>query len=479
MAKKVKQKPPKLSRADKFIRDRIGNSGWNKLNPSIRTSLLKQIKIGVARNLTDDQIYELVERSAYDSTAAVTDPKQELLNIARSGAEGAEAVAEAFQEVGKRENLQDWHPLQASTEPYAPQSRRRQEDWSVERYMQVLSNLYYMSKVETNPDRRRETVIAWTNVRDAKIFHVPSETYIALHQEADRYTAEVVSGFAYNGNPSVKDSLRYSLSLRRAAQLIKYPDRFPFPRVFLGYGQGPQIRADAMRYKSPAKLEKDVVGGTLLGHLVTEEGYITGFFLVELADGNSFFLVDAVHYPGSSWPSTIDLEPWIVPNIIHIINDFRTFSLETIDKETRRAFKDNRKKLGLKNEPIHLPPPFYTLKLDYQIIRQRVRSELNKGRKGPKGFRSDVRGHERCKIARGPLPLEPKVAEKLKQRGYKIFTLEPLDAETHQKLAVRGLAFKRANEWLAVKTVWVAEHQSPKNPELPYIPALRVMKTSR
>lgn len=106
------------------------------------------------------------------------------------------------------------------------------------------------------------------------------------------------------------------------------------------------------------------------------------------------------------------------------------------------------------------------------VVRERVVKNLGKP-PAPRRYKTDVRGHERCRIRRGPLPIDPKLAEKLQHRGYKLFTVNPLDQETFQKLSERGFAYKKSDEWLAVKASWIKDHLSSVDPNLPYVPAVR------
>lgn len=162
--------------------------------------------------------------------------------------------------------------------------------------------------------------------------------------------------------------------------------------------------------------------------------------------------------------------PYILPTFINIINDHRTFIVEAnMRTGQRRDYKKNRKHMGVKGRT---PPPYYTLRLKNQVLRETMRTTFPKPR-GPRNYKTDVRAHERCRIRRGPLPLDPELAIKLKKREYKIFTTNKLDADTYERLHKRNMAYKRADEWLAIKVSWVEEHLNCNNPEVPYIPAVR------
>ena len=50
-------------------------------------------------------------------------------------------------------------------------------------------------------------------------------------------------------------------------------------------------------------------------------------------------------------------------------------------------------------------------------------------------YRHDVRGHERCRVQRGPLPLDLKTREILVGRGYTVYeNKDPLDDDVRRML---------------------------------------------
>ena len=106
-----------------------------------------------------------------------------------------------------------------------------------------------------------------------------------------------------------------------------------------------------------------------------------------------------------------------------------------------------------------------------EIVRKRL--ELSKPQLARQlHYRHDVRGHERCLIRRGILPLDPEIRKKLLKRGYKVYEHTKPSDETNARLLKRGFVTKKSDEWLAIKVIWVDEHQ--RGPEDgPYIPALR------
>lgn len=367
------------------------------------------------------------------------------------------------------------------TRKYQGQQHDKPEDQSLESYLEALAYTLRVSRQEANTDRRAEAMRMYVAFREARVFHIGQETYAAVHAEADRYTTEM-AGLEYQP-PNIRrevpyaENVRYVQTFMREAKRQAWPEKFPFPVIFLGYGKGVVLPLESGRLRAPSKVREDIVEIRLLGHLLTAEGHALTF-LQGGVEAGVIQWCDEARTIVAGWTRGLDLEPWTLPHLVRIINDHRTFVLETeLSGAIRRSIKENRKPLGL-DDYKHMPKPYYTLRLQTHVIRDKVRKQL--GRPGkPKSYKTDVRGHERCRIRRGPLPIDPKLADKLQKRGYAIFSTNTLDPETFQRLSERGAAFKRADEWLAVKATWVKDHLSSNNPNLPYIPAMRVAKVAQ
>jgi hypothetical protein len=364
--------------------------------------------------------------------------------------------------------------------------RATPEEQSVDSYLQFLSFALWTSRQETRPDRRALAMRTYVAMQNARVFHIGPETYIAVHQEADRFTTEMC-GLSYEPHtegpkPSVpeKESRLYLKTFMQEAKRQSYPENLPFPAIFLGYGPGARLPDHTMESKSPSELRTRIEELYILGHLVTDEGYILNCYRGVTRDENdteSYAIwFDEARCPEAGWTRSpgLDLEPWTVPHLIRILNDYRTFVLETeMSGEIRRDIKQHKKQLGL-DDYKYMPSPYYRLRLQSKVVQEKVRKQLGQPPR-PKTYKTDVRGHERCRIRRGPLPIEPKLAGKLQQYGYKLFTTNTLDEETFQRLSERGLGYKRSDEWLAVKASWIRDHMSSLDPKLPYIPAVRTI----
>jgi hypothetical protein len=171
--------------------------------------------------------------------------------------------------------------------------------------------------------------------------------------------------------------------------------------------------------------------------------------------------------------NVILLFPWLVNAMLAYIHDHRTTIVESAPTYgIRREYSRLAKKTG---GMTLIPKPYYTVPLREKVIVNRAarRAVYGVQKRAPLAYRHDRRGHERCRIQRGPLPMAEKTRAKLEKRGYQIFTVNEVDAETSRRLIERRQRPKRTDEWLAIKTSWVdAMVVGPE--DAPYVPAVRV-----
>jgi len=371
---------------------------------------------------------------------------------------------------------------------YQTKKRPIPQEQSVECYMEMLTNAYKLTKSHKNAKLQREGVYLWRCLRDARVFHFDPEVYAGLHQEIDRYTTEELAGLTYRApgtfdrkNPKspAGESTILRATIFREAKRAPYPEKFPFPSVFIGHGGGLVQSKPFLMMSAPASLRERIEMGAIFGHLLTDDGTVIACVKAGIRDDSGQLIAaiwfDPLRHPSGWVRSEFNLEPWILPQLIKIINDHRTFILESsMSRNLRKDYKKNRKGMGIKpDKRAYTPPPYYTLRMKSKIIRQKVRKALPRPSL-PRTYKTDVRAHERCRIARGTLPLDPETGAKLKKRDYKIFTTNALDLDTYRRLSERGLPYKKADEWLAIKVTWVETHMSSNDPKLPYIPAVRV-----
>jgi hypothetical protein len=160
----------------------------------------------------------------------------------------------------------------------------------------------------------------------------------------------------------------------------------------------------------------------------------------------------------------------IVQMIIDIINDHKRFIVEKgKGKKSQKALRKASKKAGSIG---YVPAPYYVVRLKDELVEDIARDEHG-SRPRFLSHRYDRRGHERCYVRRGPLPLDPELYAKLQKAGYKIFTTADPDAETYRRLMRRQMKPKSHDEWLAILTKWI-EATVCGDESLPYVPAVRV-----
>lgn len=446
---------------DEFM---AGLSPTTKVHGVSPESFQKDIEIRAKMSPAVRAEFSRLWAAKVEDIRATTDPDAEIsLNQ-------KEIIEEAERRVRQRQDVRK----------YQSQKHEKPEDQSLETYLEAIAYTLRVSRQEANTDRRAEAMRMYVAFREARVFHIGQETYAAVHQEADRFTTEL-SGLDYQP-PNLRrevpqeENARYVTTFIREAKHQAWPEKFPFPVIYLGYGQGVVLPLESGRLKAPSTVRDDVEEVRVLGHLLTAEGHALTWLQAVVRGPDNVGVIqwcDEARTIEAGWTRGLDLEPWTLPHLVRIINDHRTFVIETeVSGAVRRSIRENRKPLGL-DDYKHMPKPYYSLRLQTHVIRDKVRKQLGRPSK-PKSYKTDVRGHERCRIRRGPLPIDPKLADKLQKRGYVIFSTTTLDEKTFQRLTERGMAFKRADEWLAVKASWVKDHLSSNNPNVPYIPALRV-----
>lgn len=356
-------------------------------------------------------------------------------------------------------------PTFETTEHEAP------EDQSVEAYLRGLN---YALRACRDERQKALGMRLYMSFREARVFHLGHDTYITVHQEADRHTTEM-AGLDFHMERRVipqDEDEKYRTTFQREARIQPWPEHLPFPCMFLGYDVGCVLPLETARIRAPSHIHDDLIEVTLLGHLITDTGLAVAFLQGRTHNSIGFWC-DEARSPETGWTrGSMDLEPWTIPHMVRLINDNRTFVLESeLSGPARKSVEKNRAALDL-DSYAHMPRPYYSLRLQSHTIKEKVRKQLGSPPR-PKSYKTDVRGHERCRIRRGALPIDPKLAEKLQRRGYKVFASTALDTETFRILSERGVAYKRADEWLAVKASWVDHFVSPADPNLPYVPAVR------
>jgi hypothetical protein len=256
-------------------------------------------------------------------------------------------------------------------------------------------------------------------------------------------------------------------AIHEAGMEVPVPEKLPFDSIFVCYG-GNIVLSEGQRYIRKLNLGREKT--CLIGHLMAFSQDV--FYAFEVLRVGDDFLVYSPIFLNNTWVAPMDLNPWILNSLVAILTQQQKFVVEQ-PLSTGQRFNYRKLKRGKYTAP--MPMPYYTIVIRDEVIdetTQTTNERLHK-RTFEYSYRFDVQGHERCKLRRGPLPLDPGLNEKLEKYGYSIYTLNTLPAEHMERLGRRKIAPKKPDEWLAIKVTWVEEYR--KGPDgTPYIPALRI-----
>ena len=141
------------------------------------------------------------------------------------------------------------------------------------------------------------------------------------------------------------------------------------------------------------------------------------------------------------------------------------------DAQERQLIKHVFRRLDLKL----CPQPWYESRIQNLLIREPTREDDSQAPQRVLSHRYDRRGHERCKIRMGPLPLAPDKLKWLKDHDYRVYTSQPLTPDDAERLAFRGKHRPRGH-WVGVKHCWIVDKVCGPT-HLPYVPAVRTLDT--
>lgn len=328
----------------------------------------------------------------------------------------------------------------------------------------------------------RMSRLLWAKMRSARIFEIPRKTVNAFNEQAGEELVRQLHDIGSSQlmgevrvDPKTGDFDERSETLLRDVDILArdmpFPGPLPFATTYLGFEDGFRLN----KAQSRMRIRGDHYNLELLGFLMVEgpEPEIVEMVAVENILTQDRFLLPAVHYHMGSWDTGRTMSPWVLTNIIEMLNSHRV----VIDRSRptlalKQAFKRQSKKARVDM----IPPPYFTITMNDRYIED---SEgATKGATGTgvkRTYRTDRGGFERCHVKRGPLPLTAEVRATLVQQGYQnITTTGMLSAKDAERLAKRRKPMKRHDEWVAIRYKWIEETISPQNPDLPYVPAVRV-----
>jgi hypothetical protein len=370
---------------------------------------------------------------------------------------------------------------------------------------------FIIKRTQDLRSRDQYTCRLWAWLKSARVFHLDPDLFkellrgasawlqasllelggVELHDDQMTIMDQIIEW----GTDKVLDDDQVQSHQKRvldASKGVPFPEQLPFDSVFLGFGGGMRlssaqgaIRLVNLSHELGPNEEIEIEDIQVLGYLINHSGSIVEFLryktIPEGSDvaGGEESLSAMVVYDEDEWASAAVqcLLPWALSGVIGIINEHRTLILEAPSRgaEVRRLTTGLKKKLRIHKMK---PPAFYQVNL-----RSDVYIEHFKRPRGPDtgqvirsyGHRWDVRGHERCRIKRGPRPMPAETRERLLSRGYQVFESELPDDEAYHKMTVRGHLPKKQGEWVAVLSYWVNPHiRGPE--EAPYVPSVHTIR---
>lgn len=333
-------------------------------------------------------------------------------------------------------------------------------------------------------EAQRLARLLWAALRNARVFEVDVDTYRAINQEVYNYAWVKVAGLPDDTTPEAISAEQGQEALDRlheaAEQLPVFADIMPFEHIFIGFGDDglavPNEVVEQMVARVPERLIRARNIGVLVAPIFGGDDVHVVFFLRLTSPGGEDYVVPCAERLSTEgparWMNPALLFPWQVNALLSFIHEHRTTVLE---QSPGLGVKRDYKKLAKTQGVTVIPKPYYVVPLRDKVVREKAARKAvgAMARRSPLSYRHDRRGHERCRIQRGALPLDPKKAAKLEQRGYKVFTINAPDAETQRRLIERRQRPKRSDEWIAIKTTWVDPHVVGDE-SLPYVPAVRV-----
>lgn len=338
-------------------------------------------------------------------------------------------------------------------------------------------------------DRARQLArLLWASLRNSRVFEITAATYQAISEEVYHHVWSNVANLPAGGTTIAdlgeeEGRAAYDRVWDEAQRLPVFGDIMPFDHMFFGLDDGIRLddaRIDAMLSVRPRNLIRARLIGVLVGPVYGGAGIHCVMFVRVTEAGGKDYVVPCAERIGNSeteaqWANPALLYPWIVNALLSYVHEHRTTIIENApSKNVRRQYGRLARGGGM----TIIPQPFYTVPLRDSVIEDEARKAVRGvAKRAPLSYRHDRRGHERCRIRRGKLPLDEKTRTKLTKRGYKVFTVQGLDSDAQRQLSERGQPPKRMDEWLAIKTAWIdAMVVGPK--DAPYVPGVRVSARS-
>ena len=357
-------------------------------------------------------------------------------------------------------------------------------------YLRIMESLLQAARDENGAlrtldgapiDRGREFARQlWATMRNARIFDFSPENFTTIWQAADHYTTTKIAkqNWADLGKgklPSKEESAQYTERIDEAGSRVPFPDPLPFDACYFGLGRGVALAEYQWKARAVGMDEREVIAAAILGYVVWTGS--TGGWVVVVIQAvepeDNYIMPNIVCMNGIWHRPVLNMAPWLTTHLVSVVNDHRQLVIETrMTANQRHDWGKKSKKLKVQGL---IPKPYYTVRMEKKLVEDSGRrAHENLARISRElAYRHDRRGHERCYIRRGKLPLAPKDAQKLQEAEYQIWTIDEPSSNAYRQLMERGQPPKGTDEWIAILTRWI-DHTVVGDESKPYIPAIRL-----
>jgi hypothetical protein len=381
----------------------------------------------------------------------------------------------------------------------AAKKKRRKKPGAAEVHEAIVSR-YLMARGFCEADPEKEYTRA---LREAVIYEVPEELFKSIYRAADYYTATEVAGLPWydvdespEPPPEIAEQMpHYWKSLEVEGRKQPFPEKLPFDSCYFGFHKPPILSKQQRVTYDAVVAPGDIVApyAIRVGMLVTREGNVWTMILSSgskalIGDYSGLTSQDEVTFTFSAYPERIDgewthpltLAPWITRALAEWVDDHKVVSVEEVPRTLgfkRMCERVNKQRAKV---PRPIPPHYYAVTMKDQLIL-----EEDFERRFPKRqvsidwqHRWLVTSHDRIRVKRGPLPMDPKVEAKLRKprpgsrNSYLIFKDSHPQGTLSKELWRRGVKPKEPDEWMAVLVSRIGDYV--KGPEdRPLIPSTR------
>jgi len=354
----------------------------------------------------------------------------------------------------------------------------------------------------------------------ARVIDIPGNIYVDLFHNIDVYTCEEVGGASWIA-PRPEDmskeernaSIAGNKKILEAHDKLEYPSRFPFERTYFAFtSPAPWVGGSASyAYRMNKLRATDRAMGRpddgsrprmrALGILACANGLAVEFMELFYEDGSRSVVPFEIHWPSSEpgapseslgkvgncdhpmesrWANNFLLNGWMVRALVDLVNNYRSIVVTEHSPTFSQRHQIKRRMKKIRSNAI--PKPFYRVRLHTSVThkswKQTQRTLKQETREAQRrSYRHDVRGHERCHIERGIKPLAPELRDKLLARGFSVY-INAVDPSDLIRMSARGIREKSCNEWIAIRHKFIADHISPRDESLPYIPSIHEVPPS-